>query len=176
MGWPLPVTDDSSTSGSPQSVRSPLGKQYASLMRWQFEGWRTSTPHIRPCRPGPASRRHTARFCLRTRRSRRDQAQCANRCLNVRLWLGADIQRESAELPLMTHSGHSVEYAVQQVGPNTRDTVPGWCAALPMALPLWVRSGRLSFHKLSEHQASSVHLPALPCGPPGSVLSSLDVR
>ncbi len=36
--------------------------------------------------------------------------------LNVRLWLGADIQRESAERPLLTLSGHSVEYAVQQVG------------------------------------------------------------
>ncbi len=36
--------------------------------------------------------------------------------LNVRLWLGADIQRESAELPLLTLSGHSVECAVQQVG------------------------------------------------------------
>ena len=29
---------------------------------------------------------------------------------NVRLWLGADILRESAELPLLTHSGHSVEH------------------------------------------------------------------
>ncbi len=34
---------------------------------------------------------------------------------NVRFWLGADIQREPAERPLMTLSGHSVEYAVQQV-------------------------------------------------------------
>ncbi len=35
--------------------------------------------------------------------------------MNVRCWLGADIKRESAELPLLTLSGHSVEYAVQQV-------------------------------------------------------------
>ena len=35
---------------------------------------------------------------------------------NVCLWLGADIQRESAERPLLTLSGHSVKYAVQQVG------------------------------------------------------------
>ncbi len=40
---------------------------------------------------------------------------------NVRLWLGADIQRESAERPLLTQTGHSVEYAVQQVARNTSD-------------------------------------------------------
>ncbi len=35
---------------------------------------------------------------------------------NVSFWLGADIQRESAERPVLTLSGHSAEYAVQQVG------------------------------------------------------------
>ena len=41
------------------------------------------------------------------------------RASNVRLWLGADIQRESAELPLLTLSGHPVEYGFSRWVPKT---------------------------------------------------------
>ncbi len=47
----------------------------------------------------------------------------------VRFWLGADIQRESAELPLLTLSGHSVEHAVQQVGAENQ------CFPYPVGAP-----------------------------------------
>ncbi len=48
---------------------------------------------------------------------------------DVWLWLGADIQRVSAERPVLTLSGHSVEYAVQQVGTENQ------CLPYPVGAP-----------------------------------------
>ncbi len=76
---------------------------------------------------------------------------------NVRLWLGADIQRESAERPVLTLSGHSGDYDVQQVGTekskmaaHTTTVAPVRCLFICPVLP---RSPRLAyFFALSSHR------------------------
>ncbi len=62
---------------------------------------------MRPGRTPPAPRQGDPGQALRA-----EPGELAN----VRLWLEADLARWGAECPLVTHSGHSVEYAVQQVG------------------------------------------------------------
>ncbi len=64
---------------------------------------------------------------------------------NVRLWLGADIQRESAELPLLTLSGHSVEYAVPAGG----DRKPVFCVTYMAA---GAKAYLLGFYPEAEKQ------------------------